>query len=111
MRFGAWASTGTTRFGQNKPNGKRAMQACTHLDGIRDVKPSAQGYEECLQKGDTWVHLRECLVCGHVGCCDSSKDKHATKHFHATGHPIVQSFQPGEGWIWSCVDEVTMEPR
>ena len=61
--------------------------------------------------GDTWVHLRECLVCGHVGRCDSSKDKHATKQFHATGHPIVQSFQPGEGWIWSCVYEVTMEPR
>ena len=87
------------------------MQACTHLDQITDAKPSADGCEECLQTGDTWVHLRECLVCGHVGCCDSSKNKHATKHFHATEHPIVQSFQPGEDWIWCYVDEVVMEPR
>ena len=79
---------------------------CTHLDQIRDVQPSAQGCEECLQTGDTWVHLRECLVCGHIGCCDSSKNKHATKHFHATDHPLVQSFQSGEDWIWCSVDEV-----
>ncbi len=83
---------------------------CTHLDQIKDVEPGAQGCEECLQMGDTWVHLRECLICGHVGCCDSSKNKHATKHFHATGHPLVQSFQPGEDWIWCYVDEVVMEP-
>ena len=51
---------------------------CTHLDQINDVKPGAEGCEECLQMGDTWVHLRECLTCGHVGCCDSSKNKHAT---------------------------------
>jgi uncharacterized UBP type Zn finger protein len=59
--------------------------------------------------GDTWVHLRECLTCGHIGCCDSSKNKHATKHFHATEHPLVQSFQPGEDWIWCYVDQVVME--
>ena len=69
---------------------------CTHLDQIEHVEPSADGCEECLQMGDSWVHLRECLSCGHVGCCDSSKNKHATKHYRATDHPIVQSFQPGE---------------
>ena len=84
---------------------------CTHLDQIRDVEPGAEGCEECLQMGDTWVHLRECLSCGHVGCCDSSKNRHATKHYRATEHPIVRSFQPGEAWIWCYVDEVVMEPR
>ncbi len=68
---------------------------CTHLDHIHDVTPSAQGCEDCLKTGDSWVHLRICLECGHVGCCDSSKNKHAIKHFHATNHPIIQSFQPG----------------
>jgi uncharacterized UBP type Zn finger protein len=85
-------------------------QECTHLDQIEDVEPSSEGCEECLQMGDTWVHLRECLICGHVGCCDSSKNKHATRHFHATEHPLVQSFQPGEDWIWCYVDEVVVEP-
>jgi uncharacterized UBP type Zn finger protein len=85
-------------------------QECTHLDKINDVEPSAEGCEECLQMGDTWVHLRECLICGHVGCCDNSKNKHATGHFHATEHPLVRSFQPGEDWIWCYVDEVVMEP-
>jgi len=84
---------------------------CTHLDQIRDVEPSADGCEECLQMGDTWMHLRECLVCGHVGCCDSSKNRHATGHFNATAHPLVRSFQPGEDWVWCYVDEVVMEPK
>jgi uncharacterized UBP type Zn finger protein len=83
---------------------------CSHLDTIRDVTPSSQGCEDCLKIGDTWVHLRECLSCGHVGCCDSSKNTHATKHFQATRHPIVQSFQPDEDWLWCYVDEVMMEP-
>lgn len=74
------------------------QQQCSHFDQIRDVELSAQGCEECLQMGDTWVHLRECLFCGHVGCCVSSPNRHATKHFQATEHPIVQSFQPGEDW-------------
>jgi uncharacterized UBP type Zn finger protein len=86
------------------------QRECTHLDQINDVKPGAEGCEECLQMGDTWVHLRECLVCGHVGCCDSSKNRHATKHFHTSEHPLVQSFQPYEDWIWCYVDEVVMEP-
>ena len=77
----------------------------------KDVQPSAQGCEDCLRIGATWVHLRECLVCGHVGCCDSSPNRHATAHFHATEHPLVQSFQPDEDWIWCYVDEVVMGPR
>jgi uncharacterized UBP type Zn finger protein len=79
---------------------------CSHVAEIVDVTPSAEGCEECLAMGDEWVHLRICLICGHVGCCDSSTNKHATKHFHATGHPIVQSFQPGEDWRWCYVDSV-----
>ena len=82
------------------------MQSCTHLDQINYVQPSAQGCEECLQVGDTWVHLRECLTCSHVGCCDSrSPSRHATAHFHQTEHPIVRSFEPGEEWRWCFVDE------
>jgi uncharacterized UBP type Zn finger protein len=84
-------------------------EACTHLDQIKDVTPSANGCEDCLRTGDTWVHLRLCLTCGHVGCCDSSPNKHATKHFHATSHPIMKSFQPGEEWGWCFVDEVMFD--
>ena len=83
---------------------------CSHLHMIRDVTPSAAGCEECLRTGDTWVHLRLCLTCGHVGCCDQSKNKHATAHFHGEHHPLIQSHQPGEHWLWCFVDEVMMEP-
>ena len=79
---------------------------CAHLDQINDVEPSAEGCEECLRTGETWVHLRKCLTCGHVGCCDSSKNKHAHRHADEAGHPIVQSFEPGEDWRWCFVDEV-----
>ncbi len=82
------------------------MATCTHLNQIQQVKPSAQGCEECLKMGDTWVHLRECLVCGHVGCCDSSKNTHATKHFHATQHPVMRSFEKGENWRYCYVDDM-----
>ncbi len=82
------------------------MRNCTHLDQIRDVTPSGDGCNECLRMEDTWVHLRECLICGHVGCCDSSKNKHATKHYHDSGHPIIRSFEPGEDWRWCYEDEV-----
>ena len=82
------------------------MQKCTHLDQIKSVTPSAQGCEKCLKTGDTCVHLRECLPCGHVGCCDSSKNLQATRHFHESGHPIVRSFEPGEEWRWCYVDEM-----
>jgi len=82
---------------------------CTHLDQIRQVTPSAKGCEDCLAMGDTWVHLRLCLTCGHVGCCDSSKNKHATKHYQQTQHPVVQSFQPGESWRWCYADRLYMD--
>ncbi len=78
---------------------------CTHLDQVRPVKPSAQGCEDCLKTGDKWVELRMCLICGHVGCCNSSKNKHATKHYLATGHPIIKSFPDGE-WSWCYADEL-----
>jgi uncharacterized UBP type Zn finger protein len=83
---------------------------CSHLDTIRDVTPSAAGCEECLKTGDSWVHLRLCLACGHVGCCDNSPNRHATKHYRATGHPIIQSFEKGEDWIWCYEDKVYLEP-
>ena len=84
---------------------------CTHLDQIQDVEArTPDGCEECLAMGDTWVHLRKCLTCGHIGCCDNSRNKHATKHFHETGHPIIQSFEPGEDWLWCYVDELFMRP-
>jgi hypothetical protein len=81
---------------------------CTHTDQIRDVSPSAPGCEECLESGDEWVHLRICLICGHVGCCDDSKNKHATKHFHESGHPIMKSLETGENWKYCFVDNVVM---
>jgi uncharacterized UBP type Zn finger protein len=85
------------------------MATCTHLSEIHDVKPHTRGCEECLKTGDTWVHLRMCLTCGHVGCCDSSKNKHATKHFHATRHPIMRSIERGEHWAWCFIDELMLE--
>ena len=86
-----------------------AAETCAHLDQIRDVSPSAEGCEDCLKTGDSWVHLRLCLTCGHVGCCDQSKNKHATKHFHGTGHPLIKSIEPGEDWMWCYVDEIAFE--
>ena len=83
---------------------------CTHLDQIREVTPSGNGCKECLETGGHWVHLRLCLSCGHVGCCDSSPGRHATKHFHSSRHPIVRSFEPGEDWAWCYVDEVELLP-
>ncbi|MEP7082589.1 MAG: UBP-type zinc finger domain-containing protein [Chloroflexota bacterium] len=72
----------------------------------RRAVPSADGCEDCLRIGSGWVHLRLCLTCGHVGCCDSSPHRHATAHFGATGHPLVRSLEPGEDWMWCYVDEV-----
>ena len=82
---------------------------CTHLDQIREVAPGSDGCEECLQTGDSWVHLRLCLTCGHVGCCDASKNKHATKHNMNTSHPVIRSFEPGESWLWCYPDQLFME--
>ena len=84
---------------------------CTHIDRISHVEPlTPDGCEECLASSSRWVHLRLCLSCGHVGCCDSSPKKHATKHFHRTKHPIVRSFEPGEDWRWCYVDKVRVQP-
>lgn len=90
------------------------MNKCAHLDPaqghLRNVAPrTPEGCEECLKSGERWVHLRLCLECGHVGCCDSSKNKHATKHFHDTEHPIMRSFEPGEDWGWCYLDEIPLD--
>jgi CPA1 family monovalent cation:H+ antiporter len=82
---------------------------CEHLTATDDVPPSTtDGCEDCLAIGGRWVHLRRCVGCGHVGCCDSSPNTHATKHFQGTGHPVVQSFEPGEDWRWCYVDELAV---
>jgi uncharacterized UBP type Zn finger protein len=81
---------------------------CDHLEaleGRKTVHPSSHGCKECLETGSEWVHLRLCLTCGHVGCCDSSPNKHATRHHHATKHPVIKSFEPGEDWAWCYVHE------
>jgi uncharacterized UBP type Zn finger protein len=86
-----------------------AATPCTHLDQIHVVEPHTRdGCEDCLKTGDWWVHLRLCLSCGHVGCCDSSPNRHATKHAESDAHPIVQSFEPGEDWRWCYVDRVAV---
>ena len=84
-------------------------KGCSHIAGIQTVTPSALGCEECLKSGSEWLHLRICRTCGHVGCCDDSPNKHATKHFHATQHPIIEGYDPPEGWGWCYVDEVLFD--
>ncbi|MFZ0340061.1 MAG: UBP-type zinc finger domain-containing protein [Terracidiphilus sp.] len=80
---------------------------CTHLGTIKEgVKPRTKGCEECMKLGDKWLHLRMCLECGHVGCCDSSKGRHARAHFHETKHPLIQSAERGENWRWCYVDDM-----
>ena len=84
---------------------------CTHLATVRDVAPrTPDGCEECLAIGSDWVHLRLCLGCGHVGCCDQSPNRHATAHFRHTRHPVMRSLEPGEDWGWCYVDELFIEP-
>ncbi len=83
-------------------------KSCAHTDHLQAVKPRSDGCEECLRTGDEWEHLRLCLTCGHVGCCDDSKNKHATAHFHSTGHPVIESLEPGEGWRWCYLDEIPL---
>lgn len=84
------------------------MSSCPHLDDTSTPKPAARtpgGCEECLATGSRWVHLRLCTTCGQVSCCDSSPNKHATAHFHGSGHPVVRSIEPGETWRWCYADE------
>jgi len=82
---------------------------CKHRSEVHAVTPSSWGCEDCLRAGTSWVHLRVCLTCGHVGCCDSSPQTHATKHFRATGHPIIRSYEPGETWAWCYIDQLLLE--
>lgn len=87
---------------------------CEHLSRLMSpralpVKPSAEGCEDCLRTGGRWVHLRLCMTCGHVGCCDSSPSRHATRHFRASCHPVVKSFEPGESWAWCYLDQDILE--
>ena len=81
---------------------------CAHLGPMPDAAPRTRGCEECSRLGHRWVHLRVCLSCGYVGCCDSSRNRHATAHFVATAHPIVRSLEPGETWRWCYVDETAV---
>ena len=83
---------------------------CSHLETITvtELPESVAGCEDCLASGGVWMHLRICLACGHVGCCDDSPNRHATKHATATGHPLIRSLEPGEDWSWCFVDEVAM---
>jgi uncharacterized UBP type Zn finger protein len=82
-------------------------EQCSHLKTIKVTTTDIHVCKECVEMGDHWVHLRLCLECGHVGCCDSSKNKHATKHFHRSKHPLIRSIEPGETWMWCYVDEMS----
>ena len=86
------------------------MALCAHLQALETILPTPPEHvcPECVALGDRWVHLRVCQTCGHVGCCDSSKNKHATRHFHATDHAIVKSFEPGEDWAWCYADKTLL---
>jgi uncharacterized UBP type Zn finger protein len=83
------------------------MAKCTHINQIVFASTGKHVCEECVKRGESWVHLRLCLECGNVGCCDSSKNKHARKHSRQTRHPLVRSIEPGEAWIWCFVDEIS----
>lgn len=83
--------------------------ACAHRSEVRDVERRSEGCAECLALGDAWVHLRMCLSCGQVGCCDSSKNRHAHRHADAQRHPIARSAEPGEDWAWCFVDETLVD--
>jgi uncharacterized UBP type Zn finger protein len=86
------------------------MASCTHLDQIliTQLPEAVEGCEDCLTTGGLWLHLRLCLACGHVGCCDDSPNRHATAHAESSGHPIIRSLEPGEEWSWCFPDELAM---
>ncbi len=97
-------------MGATTADRETGMATCTHLDRIDPgARPSADGCEDCLAVGASWVHLRMCQQCGHVGCCDSSPNRHATAHYHGTGHPVVRSFEPGEAWFWCYPEKLTFD--
>jgi hypothetical protein len=86
------------------------MTVCSHLAQIeiRQLPDSVAGCEDCLREGGVWLHLRICLTCGHVGCCDDSPHRHATAHQQQTAHPLIRSLEPGEDWAWCYIDQVGM---
>jgi uncharacterized UBP type Zn finger protein len=82
---------------------------CTHIQEVdENIQGNTRGCEECEKSGSDWVHLRLCLSCGHVGCCDSSPNTHATKHFHQSKHPVIKSYEPEENWEWCYIDEIIL---
>lgn len=95
-----------SRIGPVLDSGKLNTKGCKHVFTIQDVIPSADGCEDCLKIGDEWVHLRLCLTCGHVGCCDDSKNKHASRHHRESDHPMITSYEEGENWLWCYVDQL-----
>ena len=99
----------TLEAGHESTQGGSLASTCTHLEAIQTDEASGEGCVECLASGGTWLHLRRCATCGHVGCCDSSPNRHATAHFHSSSHPLVQSFEPGEEWFWCYLDDVGFE--
>lgn len=104
------ASLGLDVPSRREPPEPDVAAPCAHLDDLEPVEPSTtEGCEDCLEQGTSWVHLRLCLACGHVGCCDSSPQTHATRHHRATEHPGVTSFEPGERWAWCYVDGTMLE--
>lgn len=86
-------------------------QTCAHLDTVADVAPSSPGCEDCLRTGDSWVQLRMCMSCGHIGCCDSSPNQHASAHFQSTQHPVIQSYEPGGDWWYCYLENLTFQPQ
>jgi uncharacterized UBP type Zn finger protein len=84
-------------------------QECNHFTDLTTVPPSGSGCVECLEIGGTWVHLRACVACGHIGCCDQSPNQHATKHYRQTEHPVIRSFEPGEAWWYCFADDAFVE--
>ena len=89
------------------------MAICTHLDQVEVIEPPTEiaGCEECLATGDRWVHLRMCQTCGKIGCCDSSPNRHATRHARDAGHPVLRSAEPGETWSWCYDDQLMLRLR
>lgn len=93
--------------------GRSTASVCSHIDSIEYAEPPDEvaGCEECLKLGMSWVHLRMCQSCGHIGCCDNSPGKHATEHHGVTGHPVIRSVEPGEDWSWCYVDQAMFRLR
>jgi uncharacterized UBP type Zn finger protein len=102
----AEAIPGAPRFSGVRPEEERMAQVCGHMATIKFTETDKDYCEDCKPIGSDWVHLRLCLNCGHVGCCDSSPNKHATKHFRTTKHPLIRSIEPGESWTWCYVDAI-----